>query len=308
MTTPQKNPARLPERAFARGSALAVACALCTAAFATEGGGSTYPLGTEKFMAGAAPPPGLYVLEYLNHYTTSRVNDGQGNAVPVPGFRVRATAAATRVIWVTPQQALGVQVTAHTILPLVDLSVRAGGARDSRTGLGDVTVGGAVAWHHSPELHSVVGLDAVLPTGAYDRSRQANIGRNYLSLQPLAVLTWMDASGFNGDVKATLNFNRTNSDTRYRSGRELIVDYAAGWGLGNGWVVGLGGYFYRQWRDDEAAGVPVPGARGRSQSIGPSVRYANGKGWLVTAKVEKEFGVRNRAQGAQFWLKTTVPF
>lgn len=29
---------------------------------------------------------------------------------------------------------------------------------------------------------------------------------------------------------------------------------------------------------------------------------------MKTAKVEKEFGVRNRAQGSQFWLKTTVPF
>lgn len=289
-------------------SLLALAGALCTGAFATEGGGSTYPLGTENFTAGAAPPPGLYVLEYLNYYTASRVNDNAGNSVPIPGFKVRAVAAATRLIWVTPHEALGGNVTAHTILPLVDLSVRAGGASDSRTGLGDVTVGGAIAWHHSPQLHSVVGLDAVLPTGAYDRTRQANIGRNYLSLQPLGVLTWMDPSGFNGDVKATLNFNRTNSDTNYRSGRELIVDYAAGWGLGNGWVVGVGGYVYRQWSDDKVGGVALAGTRGRSQSIGPSVRYANDKGWLITAKVEKEFGARNRAQGSQFWLKTTVPF
>ncbi|BEP96417.1 transporter [Acidovorax sp. A79] len=300
MTTHYKKPFRL--------AVLALAGTLCTAAFATEGGGSTYPLGTENFMAGAAPPPGLYVLEYLNYYTTSRVNDGQGNAVPIPGFKVRAAAAATRLIWITPQEALGGLVAAHAILPVVDLSVRAGGANDSRTGLGDVTVGGSVAWHHSPQLHSVVGLDAVLPTGAYDRTRQANIGRNYLSLQPLGVLTWMDPSGFNGDVKATLNFNRTNGDTNYRSGRELIVDYAAGWGLGNGWVVGVGGYVYRQWSDDKVGGVALAGSRGRSQSIGPSVRYANGKGWLITAKVEKEFGVRNRAQGSQFWLKTTIPF
>ncbi|KRC19903.1 transporter [Acidovorax sp. Root219] len=291
-----------------RLAVLALAGALSTAALATEGGGSTYPLGTENFIAGAAPPPGLYVLEYLNYYTTSRVNDGQGNALPIPGFKVRAAAAATRLIWITLQQALGGQVTAHAILPLVDLSVRAGGASDSRTGLGDVTVGAGVAWHHSAQLHSVLGLDAVLPTGAYDRTRQANIGHNYLSVQPLGVLTFTDPAGFNGDVKATLNFNRTNSDTDYRSGRELIVDYAAGWGLGNGWVLGVGGYLYRQWSDDKVGGVALAGSRGRSQSIGPSVRYADGKGWLITAKLEREFGVRNRAQGSQFWLKTTVPF
>lgn len=86
------------------------------------------------------------------------------------------------------------------------------------------------------------------------------------------------------------------------------MDYAAGWGLGNGWVVGVGGYLYRQWSDDQVGGVAVAGSRGRSQSIGPSVRYANGKGWLITAKVEKELSVRNRAQGSQFWLRTTFPF
>jgi hypothetical protein len=110
-----------------RLAVLALACTLCTAAFATEGGGSTYPLGTENFMAGAAPPPGLYVLEYVNYYSTTRVNDGAGNAVPIPGFKVRAAAAATRVIWITPQEALGGHVAAHAIFPLVDLSVRAGG-------------------------------------------------------------------------------------------------------------------------------------------------------------------------------------
>lgn len=298
----------LPLKKATSPALLALATMLATAACATEGGGSTYPIGTENFTAGAAPPPGLYVLEYLNSYTARRVNDGEGNAQPVPGFKVRAAAAVTRLIWVTPQEALGGHVTVHAILPLVDLSVRAGGRSDSRTGFGDVTVGSAIAWHHSAQLHSVLGLDVVLPTGAYDRTRLANIGRNYLSLQPLGVLTWMDPSGFNGDVKATLNFNRTNSDTHYRSGRELILDYAVGWGLGNGWVVGLGGYVYRQWSDDKLGGVPVPGSRGRSQSIGPSVRYANSKGWLITAKVEKEFGARNRAQGSQFWLRTSIPF
>ena len=292
-----------------RGLALlALAGTLCTGVFATEGGGSTYPVGTENFTAGAAPPPGLYVLEYLNRYTATRVNDAQGDAVPVPGFKVRANVAATRIIWVTPVELLGGNLAAHTILPLVDLSVRAGGASDSRTGLGDVTVGGAIAWHHSAKLHTVAGLDAVLPTGAYDRNRQANIGRNYLSWQPIGVVTWMDPHGLNADVKATLNFNRTNDDTGYRSGREFIADYALGWGLGGGWIVGVGGYVYRQWSDDKLNGAVVSGARGRSQSIGPSIRYANDKGWLITAKVEKEFGARNRAQGSAFWLRTTVPF
>ena len=62
---------------------LALGGLLTHGAFATEGGGSTYPVGTENFTAAAAPPPGLYVLEYLSRYTATRVNDAQGNAVPL---------------------------------------------------------------------------------------------------------------------------------------------------------------------------------------------------------------------------------
>ena len=290
-------------------AALALAGLLATSgALATEGGGSTYAISAENFIAGAVPPPGFYVMEYLNHYTSDRVKDDQGNAVPIPDFKLRATAAVTRLAWVTPTEVLGGNLVAHAFFPLVDLSVRAGGTKDSRTGLGDVTVGAGIGWHHSPQLHSVIGLDAVLPTGSYDRNRQANLGRNYLSMQTVGILTHIDPNGFNGDVKAALTFNRTNSDTNYRSGNEFIIDYAAGWGLGNGWVVGVGGHVYRQIRDDRINGVAQAGTRGRSQSIGPSVRYANDKGWLITAKLEKEFGVRNRAEGNALWIRTTVPF
>src|SRR3989338_4659319 len=48
---------------------LALASTLCTAAFATEGRGSTYPLGTENFVAGAAPPPRPDVLGGGHDYT-----------------------------------------------------------------------------------------------------------------------------------------------------------------------------------------------------------------------------------------------
>ena len=55
-----------------------------TSALATEGGGSTASLGAENFLTGAAPPPGFYVLEYINHYRANRLNYLAGDAA-VPG-------------------------------------------------------------------------------------------------------------------------------------------------------------------------------------------------------------------------------
>ena len=84
--------------------------------------------------------------------------------------------------------------------------------------------------------------------------------------------------------------------------------YSLGWGVGGGWVVGAGGHAYRQIADDKQAGATVAGGnRGRSFSIGPSVKYDSGKGWFVTVKWQKESAVRNKAEGSAFWLKAVFP-
>ncbi|MRV70484.1 hypothetical protein GJ700_01955 [Duganella sp. FT92W] len=286
---------------------LALTCAALTAQ-AAEGGGSTYAAGADNFLLGAVPPPGLYVLQFANFYEADRLNDSRGEAVPIPGFSLHANVTATRIVWSSPYPVWGGNLVAHAVLPVVNLTLDAGGASQSKTGLGDVTFGPAVAHHYSPNLHSVVGFDLVAPTGRYNKTDMLNVGRNYWSLQPLFTMAYTDAQGFNGDFKATLNLNRTNSATRYRSGNEFILDYAAGYGFGPGWVAGVSGYYMRQLSDDTLNGVKLPDRKGRGASIGPSLMYNNGKGWILTAKLQRELGERNRAQGHALALRTTVPF
>lgn len=286
----------------------AAALLAVSTSFATEGGGSSYPIGAENHLAGAAPPPGAYAMEYVNVYSADRLNDGQGKAVPVPGFKAKATAAATRISWVTTTPVMGGQLLAQVILPLVSVKVSAAGQSSSRSGLGDVSLGTGVAWHHSPQLHSVAAVDLVLPVGQYDAARPVNIGRNYASLQPAYLVSWIDPAGFNADAKIGMSLNRTNKDTGYRSGTELNIDYALGWGLGNGWVVGVGGHLYQQLSDDRRHGETVAGNKGRSYAAGPNVKYDSGKGWFITAKLSQEFSVRSRTEGNSFWIKTTIPF
>lgn len=288
-------------------AALVLAC-IAPAAQAGEGGGSSYNGGVENYLTGAAPPPGFHVVEYGNVYHASKLKDDAGNDVPLPTFKVAAVAAATRFVWSTPTTIAGGNVVWHAIVPLVNLEVEVPGASQSKSGLGDITFGPALAFHHSPKLHSVVALDFVAPTGSYHKGDLANIGRNYWSVQPLYTMSYIDPAGFNGDFKLTFNFNRRNSDTDYRSGDEVYLDYSAGWGLGKGWVLGVGGYAMRQLTDDQSAGVSLPGSRGSAFAIGPSVKYDNGKGWFITAKWQREMSVRNRPEGDALWIKTVIPF
>ncbi len=299
-------PASIP--ALATLTALASMVAISTPALATEGGGSVYPNGVETFMAGAVPPPGLYGLVYSTNYSADKLIDNNGNNLNVPGFKVRATVVAPRLVWVPGKKVLNGDLVFSAIAPLVDLKVRAAGASDSRRGLGDVTLGAGVAWHHSPNLHSVAAIDVFTPTGSYDKNRLANTGRNYLAVEPLYAISYIDPQGLNADIKLGYIMNRRNSDTNYKSGDEFHFDYALGWGLGGGWTAGVGGYLYQQVTNDNNGGADVAGNKGRAFAIGPAVKYDSGKGWLLMAKWQKESGVRNRAEGSAFWLKAVFPF
>lgn len=291
----------------AAAAAMALICVV-PAAQAAEGGGSSYPGGVENFLTGAAPPPGFYVLEYGNIYRADKLKDDSGNDVPLPVFKVAANVVSTRFVWSSPITLAGGNVMLHAIVPLVDLKVEVPGLSQRKTGLADITFGPGLAFHHSPNLHSVVGFDLVAPVGRYDKGDLANIGRNYWSLQPLYTVSYLDAAGFNGDVKLTFNFNRRNKDTDYRSGNEVYLDFCAGWGLGNGWVLGAGGFAMRQLSEDNQAGATLPDSKGSAFAIGPSLKYDNGKGWFITAKWQREMSVRNRPEGSALWIKTILPF
>ena len=284
-----------------------LACAAgINAAHATEGGGlSIYPDGLENYLVGALPPPGVHALVYAGaaRYDTLRGNSGQSL---LQDFKVDVNVLAPRLIWVTPAQVFGGQLAFHAIAPLLDVDFRANGARFKSSGLGDITFGPALGYHVSPTLHYVLGLDMYAPTGHYDRTDPSSLGKNYWTAQPVAAITYMQPTGFNADLKVMYDFNFRNNATDTRSGQAIHADYSAGWGIGNGWVFGVGGYVYQQTTNDQ--GPAAAQGKARALAVGPSIRYANERGWLLTVKWQKEFEVRNRPSGSQFYIKASIPF
>lgn len=298
-----------PKKAGANAALVAVCVLLTGQAKATEGGGSIYPVGVENYGCCALPPPGVYGMVFGQSYSADKVRNDQGKTVTPSGFKIRANVIASRVVWVTQERIAGASLAFHAIFPLVNLKVApAPGVSQTKKGLGDITLGTVLGWRLSDKMHTVLGLDVYAPTGGYNKNNIANIGRNYWALQPVVGFSNMDKSGLNADLKAMYTFNFKNRDTGYRSGQELIADYAVGWGLGNGWVLGVGGYLYQQISSDKQHGATVKGSKGRVFAIGPSIKYDSGKGWFLTAKYQVETEVRNRAEGEAFWVKAVFPF
>ena len=295
----------------AAASAACAGLALVAAnAWGTEGGGGTYANGAESFMAGALPPPGLYYLNYLTHYSADRLNDRHGDKVPVD-FKVNATANVSRLVYMTNQQILGGTYGVYGLIPLAHVSASlttpAGHASSSEWGVGDLSFSPfLVAWH-SKNWHSAAAIEFTAPTGRYDRHELGNIGRNYWSVQPVYAATWLGDSGIEVSGKFMYDFNAENNDTDYRSGQEFHFDYGVGYHAGP-WTLGVGGYYYKQTTDDKQHGSKVgpDGNRGQVFAIGPALKYDFSK-LSLEARYQKEMDVENRPEGYKLWLKLVLP-
>lgn len=283
----------------------AVALAFAAAdASASEGGSSVYPNGLENYMVGAIPPPGLYGIVYGYYYDADKLIDNSGHDVAPPNFHVQAEVIAPRLIWVPNVDKIwGGQLAVHAVLPLSRMDVRAGGESASQFAQGDVLFGAGLGYHYSEKLHAVYAVDFFAPTGKYDVGALDNTGSNHWMIQPVLGLDYIDPAGFNASAKVMYGINLKNHDTDYTSGQEFVTDYALGWGVGHGWVVGVGGFVYQQTTNDKQYGETIRDYKGRSYAFGPSVKYDSGKGWLLTGKFEPEFDVRNRAEGSVFTVK-----
>lgn len=307
-----------------KGLACAAVLALSANVMATEGGGSSFIPGTEQFMLVTVPPPGVYYMVQAAQYDADEFRDTNGNVrtVPIPGlakpFRKKIQVIAPRVAWVTDHKVFGGRLIFQAMAPLMRVSgatiARVGTTlrpvSGTKSGLGDINLAASIAHSKSEDLAYGYGLIVTAPTGKYNSNDVANPGRNYWAFRPRFAMTYADPEGFNGDFSATYNFNRRNPDTGFRSGQELHIDYAAGWGFGRGWVAGVSGYAYVQTTDDKSDNPTLrpPLDRGRAFAAGPAIKYDDGYGLVVTAAYQREFKVKNRFAGDVMSVKVVMPF
>ncbi len=276
---------------------------------ATQGGGGSYPNGAEDFMSGALPPPGTYLLNYFQYYSSDRLVDNSGDRI-APGFKLNVIADVVRVVHVTKQEILGASWGMHLFVPLVYMDVNVPGrGKDHRTGLGDIIVDPFILGWHGKNWHLATGVDFFLPTGTYNKDRLANTGRNYWTFEPVIAGTWQTDSGFEVSGKLMYDFNTTNTELHYLSGQEFHVDYAVGQKLWD-FTLGAAGYFYQQTTNDEQNGDRVSfnnGNKGRVFGVGPALKY-NIKNMSLSLKYIFETAVENRPEGGNLWFKFSYAF
>ena len=300
----QSRPARLA------AALLLAAAALLPATGHAKEGPDQYPNGAENWYAGAVPPPGNYFINYAGYYAGT-LRDKNGDKVNAGGdVKVSAVFDAMRFVQVTNTKLLGADWAWHVIVPVVSqrLDIAPLGGKGSRTGLGDITIDPIILAWHTPTWHYAAGLDINLPTGAYDKNDpRRSIGANYTSVEPIVAATYL-ADGWEVSGKLMANFKTRNTDTDYRSGTDIHMDYLVGRHVGP-WGFGVSGYALKQVTDDQQGGVKVgtDGNRGQVFAIGPSLKYSTPGGITMVAQWQHELAVRNRFQGDKLWFKLIVP-
>lgn len=289
------------------GAALALTL-VTTNVDAIEGGVDTYGLGAEGTLAGGLPPPGLYGIVYQNHYQASRFADDGGHAA-VPGFRLHADSITPRLIWMTRTTIAGGQLGWYALMPLIHLRVSAPGVSESRSGNGDLLMAPLLAYH-SGMYHWGYAFELVAPVGDYAKSHVANLGRNYVTVRPIAGWSYHDPDGWDMSTKLSASFNARNGDTGYRSGTYLAGDYSVGYRVFPPVLVALEGYFLEQLSDDKQHGVAVANNGNRTQvlGVGGGLQYQAPSGYSVEGKVVRDTSVRNRADGTSVWIRAAWRF
>ena len=277
-------------------------------AFAIEGGVDTYGLGAEGTLAGGLPPSGLYGIVYQNHYQADRFADDDGHSA-IPGFRVRADSVTPRLIWMTRTTIAGGELGYYALMPLIHLRVSVPGMSESRTGNGDLLVAPLLAYH-SGMFHWGYAFELVLPVGDYDKSHLANLGRNYVTVRPIAGWSFHDPAGWDVSTKLSVSINARNGDTAYRSGSYLAGDYTVGYRVLPRVLLGLEGYFLDQFSDDKLQGASVDGNGNRTQvlGVGGGLQYQAPSGYSVEGKVVRDTNVRDRSDGTSLWVRAAWKF
>jgi hypothetical protein len=275
--------------------------------------------GTADFYAGAAPPPGLHLIDYNVFLDIKKIeNKGQG----LTDGKGSLTAVAFRPIYVSEKGLLGGNLLLHSIIPLltVEGNVTAqtpGGpinVQGHDGGLGDIYFGVGMAWH-SPTWHWLTVLDVITPTGHFDANKPINVGNNAFIIEPVVAVSGLFANGVEVSAKLMYSYHTKNADyieagsglKGYQTGQAVHMDYMANYALTKELKLGVTGWVWQGLEDDKIGGQKRADTKDREFSMGPAVRYQSGK-FAVLGKYVIPISAENRIEARQTWIDLIYSF
>jgi hypothetical protein len=259
------------------------AAAVLLAATRPAWGGNQEPaglnLGLTSFFDGfGRNEEGFVYLGYAFYSTAHSINGDDGKPLPVfNNPKIDAYTLLTQFVYVLPEPLFGEQahVGLDVILPLVAFNTSFDPAppppglqlRDNGVGLGDLVIGPLLQWKPvfsggRPVFSNRLELDFILPTGKYDPNRDINQGSNYVSFNPYWAVTVLPIHRLEISARFHYLYNFTNNRPANpppimpgvvgaQAGQAFWVNYAASVEIIDRFHLGVNGYYFAQFTDDE---------------------------------------------------------
>ncbi|MDM8543203.1 transporter [Desulfococcaceae bacterium HSG9] len=212
-----------------------------------------YPSGIEGIKAASVPPPGFYYKMYNVLYNADTMTDQNGNESNID-FDLTLFVNAHRFLWVSKSKILGGNYAADVIVPAlnVDLQIGAAGVDDSKFGIGDICIEPFVlAWHGS-RYDAASALAVYAPTGEYDKTEPASIGKDmWTFMATLGGTYYFDqAKTWSASILGRYEIHGEKNDLDWDPGDDFHFEWGIGKTIGKIWDVGLTGYCQWQVTDD----------------------------------------------------------
>ncbi len=304
--------------AFGLFSAACLALGASDRATATEYAFSTYGLGSAAFGAGVTPPPGTYITFVSSYYTAKLGGEIDFGGVALDaGAKINAFASALNGLYVPERKVLGGQLGLSLTVPAgyIDIDATAtlgpvtSNLQTDGWGFGDITGRVQLGWTHD-ELSYLIYLQGVAPTGRYQRGFNPIIGLHRPSIDTGVAFTWANKATklqFNGSLGFSFNFENTETD--YDSGNEFHFEWAVGYEISQGFVIGVVGYDYRQLTGD--SGGLLGAFEGQVDAIGAGLSYTtliDKKPVTFNLRHYEEYNAKRRWEGNSTIASGTIRF
>jgi hypothetical protein len=273
--------------------------ALCALAAGLPSGKaqSHYPAGLEGLGAGILPEPGWYVRHYTVVYRSTRLNDVDGQEVPVD-FRNFSVVNALRPTWASNWRFLDGEYGCSAYVPLVFSDVLATGFHDDALGLGDVLVEPVTLTWRRDRYAVMAGYAFWAPTG-HDDSGAVVPGLGLWTQMFSLGGTWHPDAEGRWEFSALCRYE-FNSEARRQDvspGDTFTLEWGAGYAPSSAWAMGFAGYFQRQLFSDDGTGLHVA-EMDSVIGLGPEVRHTWERiGLTASMRYAYEVVASDRPQG-----------
>ena len=257
-----------------------LAAALCVLGGTTKIASAAEPNSPFAFPAGASigipvganPPPGHY-LSFRSRFSRGDIVDNSGNAIPVsPDINGLFVGYS----YVPNAKVLGASYRFSIGIPIASNSQTAFGFSSSELGFGDLAISPVnLSWSLAPGVFVSAGLSFSIATGKFTPdgvTMNLSSGKNSASL--LGGFSYL-RDGWNLSAGAALTFYAENSDTQYKNGTELLVDFTALKAVNDSFSIGPVGFWRKQLSDDRNNGTVIlgGGTLERAEQIGLGVGF-----------------------------------